>query len=302
MLRTRNLRVALLFGLVIMSQSLHADAESKIGWFEEETVQCDGWTTLANVSSTWFESKLDLRGQPNVGKIYLSTPFEVVRKASSTKGAILLDSVILDGAKAETLRKAVASVASTAEVPFLIETAVQVVSVFVGGGGISSFLNERLFSWLISEQEAVVVPLAALRTVVADGGELQRIIGFGKRKEKIFANVVTSYSVKVGNEKRTAILSSCRYATEIVVSSYLTEHKNNKKSFQLDGDVWRAFDLTNQSYESTGYRYIVQSNAYNYFEVIGEDELHRFSLIGGGPWQIQFNGSWNTLYSSVIAK
>ncbi|MCU7812050.1 MAG: hypothetical protein KZQ77_12555 [Candidatus Thiodiazotropha sp. (ex Notomyrtea botanica)] len=276
----------------------------KASWYERVAVQCSGLTSLNHSlnSSPWFSRKLSVESShPSAGYFYVNIEAGLINTAIKNDGSFVYDRVKINKSNKKSLKKLLDIISEGVEVPSIVESVSKVMMRYllpVSG----ALVTKKIFSWLIDEQNAVAADFKLISYLVADGGELRKYISLNVLEDKAtYIIVYDIYTVKIGRERKSFILNSCRYPVKRLIDRFETTSGVNDKVIKKDNTgEWRMFDVESNKYSSQKLEYIGQDKEYYFFNKYYDGTLDakwRISM-HGGDWQMQRDG-WATLYKNV---
>lgn len=278
-------------------------------WYDSIGSHCSGSTPLRAGIATFLPSKLMLVAIPPAGNFVVQIqPVELASYLANNPYSFSLISI--DKAKASSLREIFKQ--SSDKVPFtskltnafLLNYAVPNIPLNIAAG--------VLFDYFYQNIEAESVFIENAMGFVAVGGQLANMVSIRRSQNggRFLLSQIT-YTVSLGAEIRSFILSACQFPVSINVTEFQTAGQlNNKIVKPRNGNVWGVFDLTDNKWDSLQLRYVRQDVDDLVFESDKIEDsgavsrsTHRLSIVGGS-WSVKRSDSdlFKDLYLNINAK
>jgi hypothetical protein len=307
--RFLQMRHGLLAVLAILAlQGAIPATAAESSWYEQTQFACsDPLDLVATLSgSTWFSRGVRLKA-PAVtqGLVYVEMSKEEFDRISAADHRTeVVESVPLTQAKAASFRQILANRAENASVPGLTQVAFTgLPSYFLSWTG--GLILDAVFSRLFADLDQISVNARVLRELTAPGGNLSSLVTTGTRDGGEYMMRSYLYTVRVGEEERRYLLSSCVYAAKLLYKQIETRSPLNNKRLTLVGENhWRVFDIQDARFEGDPWTEFLRDKEYLYLESRSPSGLVRRWRVSlrGGKWQAQRDdGNWGTLYAETVA-
>jgi hypothetical protein len=294
---------------VIAGMLCWATSSFSAEWFESEAANCSGIQDLGAAITAITGASIPVKSSAP-GKYYTTLTGTQLTTSTETISNVKQ----LDDATSQSLRTNFKNSASNIQVPLLVNWGAAIFAGFLPP--VSGTANGVLFSYLLSQMDAIANAVATAGMFIAKGGDVyQRTVVKQRQSDKnLFVATTSEYHVKLGDEARTIPVFGCLYAADVLINEFDTSGPlNNKIMKPIGSNKWRQWDVDSGGFEGDPYTYTYQAGGFYYFElpaiendqVVGQD-LYRISFLGG-PWQFMHyderpNGNFHTLYPNVVAK
>lgn len=278
-------------------------------WYTEAGSHCSGYAPLVASVSTFFKKELSfISTSPPIGELAVSLrPADV--RAFSAESPFIYERFDVSQDAAKSLRDVFKS-SSDNRVPFFFKAAN---ALLIGYTIPVTLLNAPvgfLFDDFYSRIDAQALAIENAAKFIAEGGVLEYQLFVKKAESGRFLLTQFVYSVPVGKEIRSFIISSCIYPVALQVTEFQTEGPyNNKVIKPIEANKWGVWDIEDNKWDSTDLRYLYQDMD-NYFfesdeisdEIVVGRTIHKISTVGGG-WQLKRSESpeFKGLYAKVAA-
>jgi len=296
--------ITFLTALAIVS----AQAEDRSWYNSAHIAYSDPYNLNATFKNgTWFRKYPDLHFihvSQEVGYAELTkSDFDSLSTSQAQQATI--ESYDLSAGDARVVRGRLEADATNAVIPATADVLSSLIN-FVGPPG--SFVMAKgaagtFIKYLLSKDSTVRVDARMLGEVIADGGRLNHIMRVAKDdSHHAFLIEIIEYTVKVGNEERHYVPTSCAYAVKISYSEFRTDATRGNKIYRkIEGGKWQVIDIEDNKIEDSlletsrddDFLYLTENDPTN-----RSNEAYRISL-NEGPLQLQQDGSWHTLCSKT---
>ncbi len=284
-------------------------ASAQTDWYRDIGSHCSGHLPLVAGVQTFFAKRLSFISIAPGGNLAVTlAPAQIAEFSSRTP--FVFEVVDLSGAQAVSLKKVFAASADQ-RVPLLFKVANAFLINFTIPATLLNVGTGFAFDFLYSQVDSIPTSIENAGAFLAEGGKLEQQLSIKKSAQGRFVLSQAVYSVPVGKESRTFIISACIYPIAVQVSEFQTEGPfNNKIVKPRDGKNWGVWDIEDKKWDSRVLRYLSQDADSYLFEsdeiennnVVGKS-IHRISLLGG-VWQVK-NSDWpqfKNLYLKVSAR
>lgn len=290
-------------GVLVIGILLSAIPVYATPWYESASFNCGDPFGMRPglLASGWFAKKLPFT-LPGGGIVYVTLTPAMYHQASSSVGTTF-DRAAVDPARRTTLQTILQDAAAAAETQAIAASLTAKLSGFVLGAT-GNIGPKSLFKYLGDDAGGRATTAKLIWQFVAVNGTVARfLIAAADKQNHEYAYDIFVYEVAVGGEIRSFILSSCVFPVKLLYTKLTTTGDINNKAFtRLGNDRWRTFDIDGQKFEGSEWEEYDRDDEYVYFREVGFSDHQRVS-VKGGKWQHQRqDGSWGTLYATVLAE
>jgi hypothetical protein len=283
-----------------------ASFASTPSWYEQTSFACSDPLNLtaALTQSSWFTKTVNLKSVAiNQGLIYaIVSKSDFARYSSAVDHSESMEEIALSPQRADSMRQILKISQQNAKVPLLAAAVTAIPSYFTTWTG--GVVLDQVFGLIFSNLDEISVAADTLRNFVASGGILKSVVTAGTKDNSEYLVYSYVYTVNVGNESRTFLLSSCVYAAKLTFKEIDTVGTlNNKHLVSLGGDMWRVFDVDEGKFDPGDWVETYRDREFIYLENSSSGNIidkWRVS-VHGGKWQVQLqDGTWGTLYLATV--
>lgn len=300
------MKIRLLFITACAALSAPAHASE---WYREATFTCEDPLQLRAVlsSSAWLPRQPNLTfTNPAQGKAFATIEAEA---ANSLRTATIFGSLVLDNAKALSLRQMISQRAESYDAPVLFTVGEDILAGYLVAVANASAAGSLIFLGLRAYLNQIASSMSAnyhsIAPLIAAGGKIKHNLKLGSSSFRWVLSSYYSYEVKVGNEDREVLLSTCVFPANVIFKHYMTRVGVNDLDLRKVGGVWRVY-RRGQNHEQDPSYHLVETGMdgeWIYMTSNSPGSLfhnvrHRVSRTGG-RWEIESDGNWVNLYTKV---
>ncbi|WP_238527641.1 hypothetical protein [Pseudoxanthomonas spadix] len=268
----------------------------ELDWYAKASGSC----AAATASATDVLRTIGLEGPVLVastnGHVYVKLQVRDMFKGSSLAPAQILSTVVLDKARAQSLRDYFKRQAAGFEVPLVADLSLSGIAGLAGAG--------TAYAVFAHERDAIAVSLRTAAMLVAEGGRLEIVLVPKLSADAPHARILSRYVAPIGKEERSVVIQNCVIPVRVEVTEFRTLHPlNAKKIIRQSSGTFKQFDLEEPQVDSE-YEVIGQDFHYIYLREPTDSTPSRLYRISfrGGPMQHQNSaGTFQTLYAEVSA-
>jgi hypothetical protein len=287
------------------------DAAIAQRWYEQATFSCEDPANLRPTLSSagWLVRPLPLKfTNPAQARVWGELNDNQLLEMRAAGGDF--EHLALTAEKAAGLRSILLSRSEQYDAPVIFDLSVDVIAghalSVAGAAAAGSLVFSGIKSYLQSIAQNQSAHFRAVAGLIAAGGTLRHVVIPVTRSYKTVLSSAYVYDVKVGDEQRRVILSSCTYPVRIVVNQYMTRTGVNDLILRKQQGVWRVYRATNGAEWLAGYSLNEESEddqwLYLRSNYSGGGSWHnqrvRISRTGG-PWQVLDPEGWTNRYANV---
>lgn len=279
-------------------------------WYTQATYSCDDAANLRPVlsSSPWFTRSLPLKfHNPASGKVYaeLTTQAFIDLKKNGNQ----FERIMLDANRAASVRSILASRADQYDASVLFDVSADIVGTHAlevaGGAAAGTLIFSGLKAYLQGLANDQASTFRTYAAVIAKGGELRHVVRPAVKSYRPVLATSYVYDVKVGDEQRRIVLSSCVFPANVDIDEYDTRDGVNDLIVRRQGSIWRVYKKNNGAEWYPGF-HLVEERAdddWLYLKSVDtngtwHNQSHRISRVGGA-WEKLDAGGWTRRYGKV---